>query len=650
MPISLAALRTAIDPRKTALLMGAGASVPSGAPTGAALAEMLWKKVANSEPESEDLVETASILVRRHSRRAVVDAVVATLKPLQPTGGLLGLPKFGWSKLFTTNFDRLIETAYKKCALPVAVIRSNYDFSTKETASGTRLFKMHGCITQDFSLGHKASMILTEGDYEAHKDYRQVMYAQLQAALLEGDVLVIGQSLRDVHLTNLIKSVLQARMEGAPGHVYVLVYAKDDLRAPLLEDRGARIAFGGIDEFAHTIAEGFIEPVTITPADRVLPAALVSTVIDVNVAVGGRANVARMFNGGPAAYADIASGVTFERTRHVELVGRLIEDSAVVLVVTGAAGVGKTTFARQLLAGLTQAGLSAWEHSRDFAFQHEHWLALEGQLRAVGQKGVLLIDECTHWMRATNTLIERLCGEDQSALRVVLTANSAQWAPRNKTPHIFSNRGFLTHLSQLENVEINSLLNLVEHNTRVSTLVHREFKQLTRAQHYELLRKKCSADMFVCLKNIFATESLDTILLQEFDDLTESLREYYRYVAALEAVGTRVHRQLIMRMLNVGPQHVGAVLTGLSGIVDEYDINPSQGIYGWSTRHIVIARKITDYKFSGIGELSGLFERIIENINPSNQLSCKVSETCVMQSLESAGLEMLARAGNCIDA
>ena len=469
MPITLGALRSAIHPTHTALILGAGASVPSGAPTGAQLAKILWRKVANSDPKSDDLVETASILVRTHSRRPVVDAVIATLRPLQPTGGLLGLPKFGWRQLFTTNFDRLIETAYKKNGLPIAVMRSNYDFTTKEAATGTRLFKMHGCISQDESLGNKASMILTEADYETYKNYRQAMFAELQAALLKGNVLILRQSLRDVHLNNLVKEAMQARIEGAPGHVYVLVYDKDDLRAPLLEDRGARIAFGAIDEFVHAMAEGFTEPVTGAPAsDGVLPVGLISTVIDVSAALGGQANVAKMFNGGPATYADIASDVTFERTRYIQLAARLAEDDAVVLVVTGAAGVGKTTFARQLMVASARSGMLAWEHNRDFSFRYEQWIALEAQLRAAGRKAVLLVDECTHWMRATNTLVDQLCKVENAALRVILTGNSAQWVPRIKTPQIFSKRGAVVHLFQLEQVELNSLLNLVQNNTWIS--------------------------------------------------------------------------------------------------------------------------------------------------------------------------------------
>lgn len=85
----------------------------------------------------------------------------------------------------------------------------------------------------------------------------------------------------------------------------------------------------------------------------------------------------------------------------------------------------------------------------------------------------------------------------------------------------------------------------------------------------------------------------------------------------MEAVGTRVHRQLIMRMLRISANDVSSILSGLSGIIDEYDIKPTDGIYGWSTRHIVISRKITDYKFSDFDELNQLFSSVIEHINPA---------------------------------
>lgn len=617
MPISLEALISALNPEKTTLLLGAGAAVPSGGPSGASLAHRLWRAVAKTEAQSDDLIETASILERRYTRRALVNAVIATLKGLRPTGGILGLPKFGWSAIYSTNFDQLVEQAYSSCGVKLTAIRSNYDFSYMEGRTGTCLYKLHGCISKDRSLGDKASMILTEQDYEIFSAYRQSMFSLLQSAMNTSDILVVGQSLRDHHLSQIIKKVLTFKQEGAPGQVYILVYDEDDLRAPLLEDRGAKIAFAGIDEFVHKLADDFVS--TTEQADseeQTLPLTIVSTVDDATVLKRLSPNVIRMFNGGPATFADIASNSTFERNQFSLCLDKLTQSHTPVVAIVGAAGVGKTTLGRQLLIGLSDKGLGAYEHRNDFIFQSKPWQTVEADLRSQGKQAYLLLDECTRYMRQTNKLIEYLADLKDPALKLILTANAAQWAPRIKTAEIFS-KGFIVELSKLEQTELYSLINLVEFNPKISTLVQGEFRKERRDVQFRRLREKCSADMFVCLKNIFANESLDNILLTEFDELHETLQEHYRYVAALESVGTRVHRQLLVRMLNLPPNQVASVLAGLSGIVEEFDIKPKEGVYGWTTRHLVIARKITDYKFSSVLELEDLFNRVIDNINPA---------------------------------
>ncbi|MGN6114050.1 MAG: SIR2 family protein [Nitrobacter sp.] len=618
MSIKLGELRNLIEPANTVLLLGAGASVPSGAPTGSELATRLWEKAAKVSAQSDDLTETASILVRRLSRRPVVDVIRAALSPLKPAGGLLGLPKLGWHQLFTTNFDQLLEKAFAQNSIPLTAIRSNYDFTNKENNTEQRLYKIHGCITQDAAFGDKASMILTEDDYEQHEKYRQSMFALLQAALLTKDALIIGQSLKDRHLHDLVRRVLNAKQEGSTGQVFVLVYDQDDLRAPLLEDRGARIVFGGIDQFVHSFAEVVQDKLAIEKiqTEALLPLRLVSAVEEVSSKALAPANIVRMFNGGPAGYADIRANVTFQRSQETEILRRIVDDRLPAVAITGAAGVGKTTFARQLLMKLHEKGIYAWEHRPDFSFQYQNWIGVEANLRESGKRGVLFLDECTHFMRATNALLDHISDIDNSALSIVVTANSAQWAPRLKSPN-FSVRGSVIELSTLQDSEIHSLLNLVEHNKKIEELVDPSFRKERREKKFNALRQKCSADMFVCLKNIFANESLDTILLQEYDALASILQDYYRFVAAIEAIGTKAHRQLIIRMLKINPGQIGAILDGLTGIVDEYDIRASAGIFGWSTRHLVIARKITDYKFSSLDDLCHLFETVIDNLNPA---------------------------------
>lgn len=620
MPISLEALKAQVDPKRTVLLLGAGASIPSGAPSSAGLAARLWREVAHEDPQSEDLMDTASVLERRYGRRPVVDEIVDSLKDLRPVGGILGIPQFDWSAVFTTNFDQLMEKAYKISNKELTAIRSNYDFTNREPqVTGTLLYKIHGCITQDRALGHKSSMIITEDDYADFERYRQTIFSTMQTMMLTNSVVVVGQSLRDRHLHDLIRKVLSLRQEGVESEVFVVVYDRDDLRAPLHEDKGARIVFGGIDEFVHLFGQDLARRSTeerTETGEFQLPISLVSTAHDVSIRSTQEPNVLRMFNGGPATFADIRAGATFERSRFADVVSHLLDLTTPLVAIVGAAGVGKTTFARQIALEASNRGFATWEHRNEFAFRASHWIDVEAELRTSGGTGVLLLDECTHYLRQANILVDALGAVDEPALRLIMTANAAQWTPRLKSPVIFR-KGLTLELSRLDNVEINSLINLYQRNTDVGKLVDRNFRRLPRQSQISRLREKCGADMFVCLTNIFGNDNLDTILLTEFDELDESFQDYYRYVAALEAVGTRVHRQLLMRMLSIGAQQVSYALDGLSGIIDEYDIKPDLGIYGWSTRHIVIARKITDYKFSNFEELEQLFDAIIDNINPA---------------------------------
>jgi hypothetical protein len=88
-------------------------------------------------------------------------------------------------------------------------------------------------------------------------------------------------------------------------------------------------------------------------------------------------------------------------------------------------------------------------------------------------------------------------------------------------------------------------------------------------------------------------------------------------VAVLEASGTKVHRQLILRVLGIEAGQIASMLALMEGLVDEYDIKPADGLYGWCTRHEVVARAIARYKFGDDEELHSLFKRVIAGLNPT---------------------------------
>ena len=159
-----------------------------------------------------------------------MEAIQERLRGLEPTAGLLSLPEFEWRSLYSTNFDQLVERAYRASGNPLAVVRSNYDW--QKGLSGTVLYKIHGCITQDVSLGHTHRMVITDRDYDHVKDYHQLLFTTLESEMLTCDTLIVGQSLADAHLKDLAKRAAKPNQTaGTPGRVYLLVFQSDPDRA-----------------------------------------------------------------------------------------------------------------------------------------------------------------------------------------------------------------------------------------------------------------------------------------------------------------------------------------------------------------------------------------------------------------------------------
>lgn len=624
-----------LKPDRTILLLGAGASIPSGAPSGSALARQLSELMSPS-PTSQDLSEVAGIFENRLGRRALVEAVRLKLINLQPTGGLLALPSFAWRAIYSTNFDNLVEQSFTASDRPLEVIRSNYDFSAGDPST-SRLFKIHGCMTQDVSYGDKARMVLTEQDYDDYENYRQALFNSLQTDMYASDTLIVGQSLSDSHLRDLCKQVGSLRTEGIPGQVFLLAHDYDEDRAQLFARRGVQVVGGNLDTLIHHLSRtqqsrmGRNTSKVALPPDA-LPPLLATATIDAQHAANLPPNPSRLFNGAPASYADIRADFTIARAVERRLQQSQDGVRGFFLVLSGAGGVGKTSLARRLLLHRVDEGFACWEHKPDYPLDIDRWMDLEASLRQAGRQGFLLLDDCTRYLSATNRLVDALGRLDRPHLRIVATVNSAQWKTRTKSQYFYS-RGTIERLSRLTQSDINELLHLVDRQQAIRKLVELRFLNLSWREKVGRLRDRCNADMYVCLKNIFASDRLDDILLQEFTDLEEGARDVYRHVAALQSMGGRVHRQLIMRLLSLEAGGVATLLGQMDAVVNEYDIDSGQGLYGWATRHDVIARVIATYEYADQSELRSLIERLIDGLNPTLHIEIETARSIATDAM-----------------
>ncbi|MCF7702458.1 hypothetical protein [Loktanella sp. M215] len=125
------------------------------------------------------------------------------------------------------------------------------------------------------------------------------------------------------------------------------------------------------------------------------------------------------------------------------------------------------------------------------------------------------------------------------------------------------------------------------------------------------------------MKNIFANDSFDTIVLREFSGVNPNYQSVYKVICALESFGVRVHRQLVVRLLQITAQDIGMVLENLEGLVEEYQINKRESIFGWSGRHPVISEIISKHKFGGQKEIFALLKQVASNISPTYDIEIR---------------------------
>jgi len=609
-----------IKPSETVLLLGAGASVPSGGMSGVDLARYLCDEIASGEVESDDLAEAASLLESRYGRPALVQPLADHLRSLRPDGGLLSLAGLPWPRAYTTNYDELVEQARREIGHPVEVVRTNLDFR-KLDASSFELIKLHGCISRDRAYGHADSMLLTEHDYTEFSRYREALFAKLIFDLHTKDVLVLGHSLRDRHLRDLIDEVsARARVQGTSNRVKVLAYTEDPARIRLLEERGLAAASGTLADLTDRLRNRDVvaevsQTVVGGPGLR-LPGILLSRCISVAAAQLKQPSASRMFNGSSASYADIAAGLTFARLLEPEAIEYLANEKLQYLILLGAAGVGKTTTARRVLSALSAQGADAFEHVDEFPLNWQAWAELARIAKAKSRVVYLLIDEAFKHLTGVNRLVQSLHEDENTSLRLVLCAHSSSWEQRSKSG-LLRRFGREETLSLLQDREIESLVDLIRSQQSIRTLLDPPIGMASRPEQIDLVKQQAHGDMFVALKYCFPGTSLDEIVLREFADLPEDVQEVYKIACLLEATYAHASRQIILEVLGLDWTYISTITDRSRGVLDQRLVDAREGLWVWRTRHPVIAQVIARFKYGANNEdeLYYVLRKIVEALN-----------------------------------
>ena len=188
-----------------ALFIGAGTSIPAGAPSWEGLIEVLAKEADLGEDVRAGFaglspLDQAELL---HSRLGpkLGETIKTQVEGLTPAMSHVLLANLNCQGAVTTNYDRLYEDAvassddFAATVLPTEVPR----------AGGRWLLKMHGDVMDP------ESIVLTRGQFVGFTGISGPAGAVLQSLLLTKHLLVVGTSMKDDNFLRLIYEVAAYR-------------------------------------------------------------------------------------------------------------------------------------------------------------------------------------------------------------------------------------------------------------------------------------------------------------------------------------------------------------------------------------------------------------------------------------------------------
>lgn len=194
-----------------ALFMGAGVSVPAGAPSWRDLIDRLGERAGLDHSMIESFarlspLDQAELLGQMLGQDALASMISDEIGRRRPALGHVLLAALGCKNAVTTNYDDLYEQAVRSSGdQAISVLPSQIPHSNDRW-----VLKMHG------DLAYPKSIVLTRGQFVGFSSSAGPSGAVLQSLLLTRHLLIVGTSMTDDNVLRLIHEVMAYRQLHRP--------------------------------------------------------------------------------------------------------------------------------------------------------------------------------------------------------------------------------------------------------------------------------------------------------------------------------------------------------------------------------------------------------------------------------------------------
>ena len=201
-----------------ALFAGAGLSVAAGFVNWKELLREIAADLGLTVDKEHDLIAVAQYHEndRRNRTKLNEKLILELTRDAEPTENHRLIAQLPIATVWTTNYDQLLEDAFKAQRKRVDVKRRPEDVSQWRPGTDVVIFKMHGDVDQP----EKA--VLTKRDYETYEEQRQLFAIRLKADLVSYSFLFLGFSFTDPNIDYILSRV-KSLTRGAPRQHYCIL-------------------------------------------------------------------------------------------------------------------------------------------------------------------------------------------------------------------------------------------------------------------------------------------------------------------------------------------------------------------------------------------------------------------------------------------
>lgn len=568
--------------------------------------------------------------------KPVNDYIYAKLDSFEAGAAHWALVSLPWDVIFTTNFDMLVEKAAvapgAKAAGSLKTVLTSSASLTSFNEADILYYKLHGTV--DLANTPDGRLILTKSDYRFYEEYKKPLFRRLRTDLLSRNFLFVGYGLSDPNFRAILDDCREELGVQTLPLSYAIQHEFSSVQEAFWREKyNIQLIRADATEFLVTLKDTwFAESCEVVPflqRKAVEYLSLDPTTRFQKVGdsfylfrpgdCAGPSNPSAFFKGAEPTWADIREQVGPHRDAYETLLEAIYPEIAEpevgpsALLVTGAAGTGKTTLLRTFAYDIASAfAVPVFVHVAGTPLDTRVLTPLVSVDKP--ERFIVLIDFAGEYIQELSLFWEEI-RQKKLPITLLLEERKNQWLVAKASVRTQLNPTEI-ELGTLTHGEITRILDALQNYGCLEKLTGTPREE--QEAHFTALAHE---DLLVALRELTTRNSFDKIVRSEFEKIpSPSARQAYLYVASVGQLDLAVRYETLVRVIRLRYDQLGPeILTPTQGILVNGGGTGSSRhnvSFRLRTRHPVIASIIFALAAPSDDEKFAVLNGLLSNLDP----------------------------------